>query len=61
MAHNPSSSSRSAANRAAIPSQLVVGMGDMLVSNDVSAQLVTYALVSCVGVAIYDPVAKVGG
>ncbi len=41
--------------------QLVVGMGDMLVSNDVSAQLVTYSLGSCVGIAIYDPIAKVGG
>lgn len=41
--------------------QLIVGMGDMLVSNDVSAQLITYSLGSCVGVSIYDPVAKVGG
>ncbi len=40
---------------------LVVGMGDMLSSNDASAQLVTYSLGSCVGVTIYDPVAKVGG
>jgi chemotaxis protein CheD len=40
---------------------LIVGMGDMLVSNDVSAQLVTYSLGSCVGISIYDPVAKVGG
>ena len=36
-------------------------MGDMLVSNDVSVQLVTYSLGSCVGIAIYDPNAKVGG
>ena len=41
--------------------QLVVGMGDMLTSNDTAATLVTYSLGSCVGVAIYDPVAKVGG
>jgi chemotaxis protein CheD len=40
---------------------LIVGMGDMLVSNDASAQLATYSLGSCVGVTIYDPVAKVGG
>ncbi len=39
----------------------MVGVGDMLVSNDVQANLVTYSLGSCVGVAIYDPVAKVGG
>lgn len=36
-------------------------MGDMLTSNDASANLVTYSLGSCVGVAIYDPIAKVGG
>lgn len=41
--------------------QLIVGMGDMLVSDDSSAQLVTYALGSCVGITIYDPIAKVGG
>lgn len=41
--------------------QLIVGMGDMLTSNDSSASLVTYSLGSCVGVAIYDPIAKVGG
>lgn len=33
----------------------------MLASNDAQAHLVTYSLGSCVGVAIYDPVAKVGG
>lgn len=51
-------------NRWAAPQpkkQLIVGMGDMLTSNDTSATLVTYSLGSCVGVAIYDPVAKVGG
>jgi chemotaxis protein CheD len=41
--------------------QLIVGTGDMLTSNDASANLVTYSLGSCVGVAIYDPIAKVGG
>jgi chemotaxis protein CheD len=46
---------------AAPKKQLIVGMGDMLASNDSSAHLVTYSLGSCVGVAIYDPVAKVGG
>jgi chemotaxis protein CheD len=40
---------------------LVVGMGDMLASNDPTATLVTYSLGSCVGVVIYDPVARVGG
>lgn len=46
---------------AAPKKNLIVGMGDMLASNDVSAQLVTYSLGSCVGIAIYDPIAKVGG
>jgi chemotaxis protein CheD len=46
---------------AAPKKNLIVGMGDMLVSNDVSAQLVTYSLGSCVGIAIYDPITKVGG
>jgi chemotaxis protein CheD len=41
--------------------QLVVGMGDMLTSNDAQAVLVTYSLGSCVGVTVYDPVAKIGG
>lgn len=40
---------------------LVVGMGDMLVSNDSSAQLITYSLGSCVGVVIYDPIVRIGG
>ena len=40
---------------------LVVGMADMVVSNDASAQLVTYSLGSCLGVTVYDPVRKLGG
>lgn len=40
---------------------LVVGIGDMLASNDATATLVTYSLGSCVGITIYDPIAKVGG
>ena len=51
-------------NRWAAPApkkQLIVGMGDMITSNDASASAVTYSLGSCVGLAIYDPVAKVGG
>lgn len=46
----------------AAPKQnMIVGVGDMLASNNVQANLVTYSLGSCVGVVIYDPVAKVGG
>ena len=40
---------------------IVVGVGDMKVSNDSESMLVTYSLGSCIGVAIYDPVIKVGG
>lgn len=40
---------------------LIVGVGDMLTSNDSTAVLVTYSLGSCVGVAVYDAVTKVGG
>ncbi len=39
----------------------IVGIADMAVSNDPSDVLVTFSLGSCIGVAIYDPVAKVGG
>jgi len=41
--------------------RMVVGMADMVVTNDSSAELVTYSLGSCLGVAIYDPVKRVGG
>jgi chemotaxis protein CheD len=40
---------------------LIVGVSDMKVTNDIEATLVTYSLGSCIGVAIYDPVARVGG
>lgn len=38
-----------------------IGIGAMLVSNNPDDYLVTYGLGSCLGVSIYDPVAKVGG
>ncbi|MEW6387519.1 MAG: chemotaxis protein CheD [Thermodesulfobacteriota bacterium] len=41
--------------------QLVVGVADLKVSNQGTDILVTHALGSCIGVAVYDPVAKVGG
>ncbi|HVS51306.1 MAG TPA: chemotaxis protein CheD [Opitutaceae bacterium] len=41
--------------------RVVVGVGDMGVSNNPSFTLSTYALGSCVGIAAYDPTAKVGG
>lgn len=40
---------------------LVVGVADVKVSGNPDERLVTYALGSCLGVAIYDPVARVGG
>lgn len=40
---------------------ITVGIADMRVSNDPDAILVTYSLGSCIGVMIYDPVARVGG
>lgn len=40
---------------------LVVGVADMIASNDPSADLVTYSLGSCLGVTLYDPVKRVGG
>lgn len=39
----------------------IVGVGDMKVSADVGETLITYALGSCLGVTIYDPVIRVGG
>jgi chemotaxis protein CheD len=41
--------------------KIVVGVGDMKVSADPSACLITYSLGSCVGVVGHDPVAKVAG
>ncbi len=40
---------------------LTVGVGDCKVSNTAESVLATYALGSCIAVAIYDPVANVGG
>jgi chemotaxis protein CheD len=44
-----------------MPNQLVVGISDCKASNDPKAVLVTYALGSCVGIAIYDLAQRVGG
>lgn len=40
---------------------LVVGVAEMAVSNDVTAELVTYSLGSCLGITLYDPACHVGG
>jgi chemotaxis protein CheD len=39
----------------------IVGVADMKISKDVGDLIVTHALGSCLGVAVYDPAAKVGG
>ena len=40
---------------------IIVGVSDMKVSNDVDASVITYSLGSCIGIAIYDPMVRVGG
>jgi chemotaxis protein CheD len=40
---------------------IIVGVSDMKVSKDPNGVLVTYSLGSCIGIAVYDPVARVGG
>lgn len=39
----------------------MVGVADMVASNDPGAELVTYSLGSCLGIVIYEPEKKVGG
>lgn len=41
--------------------RVVIGVGDMAVSNNALVTLSTYALGSCIGVVAYDPGVKVGG
>jgi len=41
--------------------RVIIGVGDMAVSNNAQVILSTYALGSCIGVIAYDPVSKVGG
>jgi chemotaxis protein CheD len=40
---------------------LVVGVGDMIATNDAGSELVTYSLGSCVGVVVYDATRRIGG
>jgi chemotaxis protein CheD len=39
----------------------IVGIAEMHISTDPDTTLITYALGSCLGISIYDPVARVGG
>ncbi len=41
--------------------RVVIGVGDMAVSNNSMVTLSTYALGSCIGVVAYDPAVRVGG
>ena len=40
---------------------IIVGVSDMRVSDNPESILITYSLGSCIGLSIYDPVARVGG
>lgn len=40
---------------------LIVGVGDCKVTGDTGSELVTYALGSCIAVAVWDPATRVGG
>ena len=40
---------------------IVVGVADMKISNDPDSVIITYSLGSCIGLAVYDTVARVGG
>ena len=42
-------------------STLVVSMSDARASNDPQIMLTTYSLGSCIGVAAYDPIMRIGG
>ncbi len=41
--------------------EFMVGMADLMVSQDQNLVLNTFPLGACLGIAIYDPAAKVGG
>ena len=41
--------------------RVTVGVADLQVSNDPNAHIITHALGSCIGVTVYDPVARVAG
>jgi len=41
--------------------KIVIGVADLAVSADPDAVLITYALGSCIGVTLYDPIMRVAG
>lgn len=42
-------------------SDLIAAISDIKISNNADDVIITYALGSCIGITVYDPVAKVGG
>ena len=44
-----------------IGKRIVVGVGDMKVASEEAGTIITNALGSCIGLTVYDPIAKVGG
>ena len=42
-------------------SRIVVGVSDLKISGNINDELITFALGSCLAVAVYDPEVKVGG
>jgi len=53
--------STSTSSSPAEATKLLVGVGDLKLSTDHCAEIVTFALGSCVGVTVYDPSKCVGG
>ena len=41
--------------------KIIVGVADMKTSNEPGDTIITYSLGSCIGLVIYDPVARAGG
>lgn len=42
-------------------SDLIVGISDIKISNNSNDVIITYALGSCIGISVYDPIVRVGG
>jgi len=51
----------SVVNAAAPVKPVIIGMADLKVTNAPDATLITYALGSCLGIIVHDPVAQVAG
>lgn len=61
MSRIPSTPIKTSLVRPAEGDKVVVGVADLAVARDASKSIITYALGSCIGVTLYDPIAKVGG